>query len=114
MRDVYSRIVDGSIASVSLMPFVAAGITYRWAVTEVAVKPKLRGQGYGRLLMAEVLADADREGVTLCLEILPDHPAFGGLTYEQLEAWYMRLGFVWNDEGFMIRPNVRSNDGICC
>lgn len=39
--------------------------------------------------MAEVLADADRERVTLRLAVSPSGP----MTYLQLEKWYQRLGF---------------------
>lgn len=49
----------------------------------------MRGQGHARTLMQQVLHDADRDSVTLYLQISPSD----GLNYRQLKAWYQRLGF---------------------
>ena len=51
--------------------------------------PLYRGRGIGSELLRECIADADKEGVRLLLEI----NASNGLTREQLEAWYIRHGF---------------------
>ena len=51
-----------------------------------------RGRGIARKLLAEILADADANGVTLWLEISPSD----GLDYDQLKAWYKRHGFKGN------------------
>jgi len=59
-----------------------------------------RCKGHARELMRECLADADAEGVTLYLHI----NAYGHMTYEQLAAWYERLGFE-NREGLFVREN---------
>jgi hypothetical protein len=40
--------------------------------------------------MEQVLTDADAEGVTLWLDINP----YGPMCYNDLEAWYFRLGFT--------------------
>lgn len=48
-----------------------------------------REQGIASLLLYEVLADADREGVKLYLCI----SAGDGMTDKQLEEWYRRKGF---------------------
>jgi hypothetical protein len=39
--------------------------------------------------MRRVLEDADNEGVTLFLDIVPST----GMQYDELRAWYVRLGF---------------------
>ncbi len=54
--------------------------------------------------MEEILFDADREGATMALTIAPSD----GLSFEQLKAWYERLGFgiINSEAGIMIRPPV--------
>jgi GNAT superfamily N-acetyltransferase len=60
-----------------------------------------RGKGVARALMAQILSDADAEGVTLFLHISPSD----GLNYNQLKAWYERCGFV--DRGIVFRRDPR-------
>jgi GNAT superfamily N-acetyltransferase len=60
-----------------------------WVVCRVNTPYRSRGKGIARRLMAQVLADADAEGVTLWLGINP----YGPMDYDQLESWYRRLGF---------------------
>ncbi len=60
-----------------------------YIITRVNVPQSHRGKGIARELMAEVIAEADRTGTTLFLEIQPSD----GLNYEQLRSWYRRLGF---------------------
>lgn len=62
-----------------------------WLLTGVEVGHESRGLGVARDLMKRVLFDADNERATICLSIEPDGT---GLDYEQLKAWYTRLGFV--------------------
>lgn len=69
-------------------------------VNRVNVPGQHRGFGIARELIRQVLADADTEGVVLWLAINP----YGNMTYEQLEAWYMRLGFEKFQEGWYRRP----------
>lgn len=59
-------------------------------LTRINVPMKSRGQGIARKLFAEILADADKEHVTLYLEISPSD----GLNYKELEMWYKRHGFI--------------------
>lgn len=62
--------------------------------------PQFRGQGIATKLLKEVIADADREGVTLVLEV----QAEGGLSNEELASWYSRYGFVQQgDDNFYKR-----------
>ncbi len=60
------------------------------------------GQGFGRTLMHQVLDAADDEAITLALELNPTY----GLSFDQLEAWYRRLGFEYDDN--MISVMVRN------
>lgn len=48
-----------------------------------------RGKGLAREIMALLLADADRDGITIELFIVPS----GDMSYRQLMHWYERLGF---------------------
>ena len=63
-------------------------------ITRINVPDRYRGNGIGSKLLQQILKDADQEGITLYLEIL----ASGGLTYIQLDAWYRRHGFIWDEE----------------
>lgn len=58
-------------------------------ITRINVPHKQRGRGFGSLLLLQCLSDADRERVTMWLEISPSD----GLDYPTLEAWYLRHGF---------------------
>jgi GNAT superfamily N-acetyltransferase len=58
-------------------------------ITRINVPVEFTGKGHGRDLLAQVIADADRDGVTLFLEIF----STGAMLYDELEAWYMRHGF---------------------
>lgn len=59
-------------------------------LTRINVPKASRGQGHARALLERILDDADRERVTIFLEISPSD----GLNFAQLEAWYLRHGFV--------------------
>jgi ribosomal protein S18 acetylase RimI-like enzyme len=60
-----------------------------------------RGKGIARKLMEELLADVDREGVTLQLYI---NPSGGGMSYYALAAWYNRCGFLFVGEKYVRYP----------
>jgi hypothetical protein len=47
-----------------------------------------------------ILADADSEGVTLEIHPMPS----GGLTRNQLVAWYVRYGFHWSQDYYSRDP----------
>jgi GNAT superfamily N-acetyltransferase len=62
-----------------------------WRISKVYVPADMRGQGYGRQLLAAVCLAADCAGVTLNLTVEPER---GGLRKRELRAWYQRMGFV--------------------
>lgn len=66
-----------------------------------------RGQGLGSRLLTEIISDADKEEVRLSLDI----SSFGDLTFEQLEAWYMRYGFIEQGDGSYLRTPKHLNKG---
>lgn len=72
-------------------------------VTRVHTHESVRGKGMARELWKQCLADADAEGVTLCLEINP----YGDMNREQLTAWYIRLGFEEQPLGYLRRLPIR-------
>ena len=49
-----------------------------------------RGRGIGTKLLKECIADADKEDVTLYIDVSPSD----GLNKKQLTDWYMRHGFT--------------------
>ncbi len=61
-----------------------------WRIAMVETKRGQRGKGSARLLMQDVLADSDKEGTALILEIVPSR---GPMKFKALEEWYARLGF---------------------
>lgn len=65
--------------------------TGEWLLTRVAVPRPHRGTGVARELLRRVLADADAEGVTLRLSVVPY--GNGGLERRELAEWYARHGF---------------------
>lgn len=60
-----------------------------WTITRINVPKPSRGKGIGTKLLNEICAEADRNKVTLTLEIMPS----GDLDYGALHAWYLRHGF---------------------
>lgn len=40
-------------------------------ISRINVPMQYRGKGHGRTILKRILEDADREGITLCLEPLP-------------------------------------------
>lgn len=58
-------------------------------LTRINVPKKSRTQGIGTKLLQQICEDADREGVTLYLEVSPSD----GLTADQLTAWFKRHRF---------------------
>jgi hypothetical protein len=65
--------------------------------------------------MAQVLEDADREGVPLILAVDPDYQANPDMDIDRLRAWYERLGFrriISNEPDFLLRnPKVYEGTG---
>jgi len=77
-------------------------------ITRVITPHAKRGKGQASEAMRATCRDADREGVTLLLEVQPYGD--GGLSIKQLKAWYSRLGFKesYGGSGLMMRkPRAR-------
>ena len=74
-------------------PWLAFFVTPQgqWRISKVYVPEDMRGQGYGRRLLAAVCRAADSAGATLTLTA---EPVRGGLRKSELKAWYRRMGFV--------------------
>jgi GNAT superfamily N-acetyltransferase len=63
-----------------------------WALMS-SIAVRRQGRGAATRLMAQVLEDADREGVTLMLAIEPDYILNPNMDEDRLRNWYKRLGF---------------------
>lgn len=99
MKDTYIlRINQMYGAEVDLMPLTGPKGDFMY-VNRIIVPAYHRGQGWGKKIMSQVCADADAEGMTLVLHVNP----YGDLDYENLTAWYGRLGFVLEGEGLWVR-----------
>jgi GNAT superfamily N-acetyltransferase len=61
-------------------------------LSDMYIKPEHRGQGIGSKLMADIVEYADRVGLPLVLIPDPD----GGMTRNQLIAFYKKFGFTIN------------------
>ncbi len=70
-----------------------------WYITRINVPRSHRGKGIASKLLNRFLAMADEQNITVWLEIQPSD----GLTYDELEAWYLRHGF----KGFMIYKRLK-------
>lgn len=81
------RLSGGRGAIADLCDYYGRGMI----ITRINVPAEYRGQGFGKELLQQILADADAEGVTLWLEISPSD----GLDYDQLHDWYTRNGFKY-------------------
>lgn len=99
MKHCYSRI--GGNASATVIHFDDGDHAL---LTSIKVQQAFRREGHGTALLEDVCADADREGVTLILNV--ESYMDGGLDDMQLWTWYERFGFRGNiDLGIgMTRP----------
>lgn len=89
MREHYMHQATRSIISLSPPTYSTHP---GWTICRVSVLPQHRGQGHASQLMRDVTADADRDGVTLYLDIQPDHSP-ESLSFEELYKFYARNGF---------------------
>jgi GNAT superfamily N-acetyltransferase len=100
MRAVFRDADRGWVAlTVGLTPANGDPGTASAVIEEVYVQHAHRRRGIGGRLLTRVTADADREGVTLYLDIVPGD----GMDADQLRAWYGRHGFLGRP-GHMWRP----------
>ena len=89
MQGIYRKLEGPTgLAVLDLVDYYDDG----YIITRINVPKAHRGKGIGTELLNECLAQADKLGVRLWLEIQP----FDGLSYKELEAWYMRHGFKGN------------------
>lgn len=87
MKACYSiRLEVGQVAIADLIDHSPFGKI----ITRINVPYIYRGTGVGSRLLKMITDDADKEGVSLFLEIQP----YGEMTYDDLAAWYGRHGFV--------------------
>ncbi len=103
MRDIYFLLLDHrSLAEVDLIDMTASGNIGEYYITRIIVPERYRGQGYASAMFQRVLDDADRENVTLVLNVVPD----GGLDHNQLCSWYRRCGFkMTSPNTYYRKPN---------
>jgi GNAT superfamily N-acetyltransferase len=97
MKSCYwKKLGDVHIAIADLCDYYNLG----FIITRINVPRAFRGQGEGRELLKQITSDADKEGRRLFLEISPSD----GLSFHELEAWYMRAGFKRWKGIYMRRP----------
>lgn len=72
-----------------------------WFIVYVNTRRQERRQGLARQQMSRVMADADREEVTLMLDVGDGFAE--GMSKRQLIAWYERLGFTHYTGRRMVR-----------
>lgn len=85
MKNYYERLGPCAIAVVDVTE-IHGGVE----INRINVPVKYRRQGVGNRLLQKVTSDADAKSYVLFLTINP----YGEMSYAQLEAWYMRHGFV--------------------
>lgn len=91
MTGIYKRLGPYELAVLDYDDFNVDGETcLGYQITRINVPRAYRGQGHARELMQRMLAKADAESLVLYLEIVPSD----GLDYQQLAAWYKRVGFI--------------------
>jgi GNAT superfamily N-acetyltransferase len=73
-------------------------------ITGFEVQPDLQGKGYGRKLLDAIIEWADTNDKRLALS----PAASGGLTQEQLKAWYGRNGFRKAGDYMVREPKAKS------
>lgn len=71
-----------------------------WEIIQIQLDPSLQGQGIGRMLLEEIIAEARAAGVALELKVLTANPA---------RKLYEQLGFATlGTEGSEVRMRLRS------
>jgi GNAT superfamily N-acetyltransferase len=100
MKHSYAEVLDnGKALAVCELINAQNGLM----IQRIKVPRGYRGQGIGSKLLKRVLEAADREFKTLYLSVCTTDY---GMSYDQLEAWYMRNGFIYKNGIIMVRrPN---------
>jgi ribosomal protein S18 acetylase RimI-like enzyme len=91
----YKKLDSISLAVIDLVDYPDKGLI----ITRINVPRKHRGKGIARELMKECLEEADNTGTNLWLEIQPSD----GMSFDELKAWYHRLGFKGSSTGVLWR-----------
>ena len=79
-------------------------LTPGWTISRINVPAIHRGKGLGTKILNEITADADAEGASLWLQVMPSGP----LDYDALVAWYRRHGFKHHHTtGYMVRRPIK-------
>lgn len=77
-----------------------------YIIHRINVPQNARGNGYGTELLKMILSDAEEEGVTLMLA--PE--SSGGLSQNDLIAWYLRHGFTFTRSLAMMEWTPKGGD----
>ena len=80
-----------------------------YLITRINVPSSSRGKGIGSIILDEICLDADENGVTLKLEVIPS----GGLTFHDLTRWYERRGFKSDERKFGMLMTRLPNASDC-
>lgn len=75
-----------------------------YELNRINVPVQYRRRQYGTILMQIVLADADKEGVTIYLWINGTAGGLTGMNEAELRNWYTSFGWITNQDGSMTRP----------
>lgn len=84
---VHKRLNETAMAVLDSCDYYYLGLM----ITRINVPASHRGAGHGTWLLTQLLDKADTEGIKLFLE----PAASGGLSQDELVAWYMSHGFTW-------------------
>jgi predicted GNAT family N-acyltransferase len=77
-------------------------LTRFWTITRINVPKAWRSQGEGTKLLKLICDDADRSGIALALEPVPERSQ----DYDRLVVWYRSHGFKMCSSGYMVRRPV--------
>lgn len=111
MKIMYSVPIEGTVfaAVADLIPIDEdPAFKADYYLSRVNVPVAYRRLGYGTKLLKEVLADADKDNLILCVQPVSS----GGLSQHQLENWYKKHGFVEAWQGIMYYPKLPYDSNI--
>lgn len=84
---IHKKLSDTALAILDSCDYYYLGLM----ITRINVPASHRGAGHGTWLLTQLLDKADSEGISLFLEPV----ASGGLSQDELVAWYRSHGFTW-------------------
>lgn len=102
MKNTYFKLEQpNKLTSIDLMPGLELGFKIHVViVSRVRSSSAARGQGWVKQLLKELCDDADKEQITLVLEVVPEDSS---ISYDRLEKLYESFGFKWTSYGIMKR-----------